>query len=523
MTGRCDAVYRRAVDRQTLQRPVTRARLTAIVAAAIALAVAGAGCGDGDTAAVGAAQEATAEGPAATVAAEASTPAIPSFRDEILPVLADSCAGCHAPGAPGSTHLELATAFDARAASPDIALVVDAGVMPPWPASDLSVAFHGDNSLDPDQVDAVVAWARAGAPLDVDDDTPIESTRPLQVIEDPDLVVTSAKGPYRGSVEVRDDYRCLIFDPQVTEPSWILASQFEPDRTEVVHHGIISLASAELRQQAEYWDSLEPGPGWTCYGGNGLSTAEGGYEIGLGGWAPGAQPARRPPGYATPLNPGDFIVVQIHYHYDDDDIPADLSRMVFDLASPAEIEANGGSFAQLTSQLYLGAAEIPCTEGDTHPLCDRDAALDRVEDLYGPFGRSLAEALTRQCGYAPEDFVDMNQGEAWSSCDLAVGNPGRIVSIGAHMHELGQSLRMTLHPDTPDEVVLLDIPDWSFEWQFGYSPVDDIVIERGDIVRVECRWGRDRAPYEAVGYILWAEGTGDEMCYTSITTAPGER
>ena len=305
-------------------------------------------------------------------------------------------------------------------------------------------------------------------------------------------------------------------------PSWILASQFEPDQTEVVHHGIITLASAELRQQAEFWDSLEPGPGWTCYGGNGLSTADGGYEIGLGGWAPGAQPARRPPGYATPLNPGDFIVVQIHYHYDDDDIPADLSRMVFDLASPEEVEANGGSFAQLTSQLYLGAAEIPCVDGDTHPLCDRDAALDRVEELYGAFGRGLAEGLTRQCGYVPEDFAEMNQGEAWSSCDLAIGNPGRIVSIGAHMHELGQSFRMTLHPDTPDEVVLLDIPDWSFEWQFGYSPVDDIVIERGDIVRVECSWGRDRAPYEAVGYILWAEGTGDEMCYSSITTAPGE-
>jgi len=68
--------------------------------------------------------------------------------------------------------------------------------------------------------------------------------------------------------------------------------------------------------------------------------------------------------------------------------------------------------------------------------------------------------------------------------------------------------------------VLLDIPDWDFDWQFGYSPVDDIVIERGDIVRVECSWGRDRAPYEAVGYILWAEGTGDEMCYSSIATAP---
>ncbi len=91
-------------------------------------------------------------------------------------------------------------------------------------------------------------------------------------------MVTSAKGPYQGSLAVRDDYRCLIFDPEITEPSWILASHFEPDQTEVVHHGIITLASAELRQQAEFWDSLDPGPGWTCYGGNGLSTADGGLR-----------------------------------------------------------------------------------------------------------------------------------------------------------------------------------------------------------------------------------------------------
>ena len=74
--------------------------------------------------------------------------------------------------------------------------------------------------------------------------------------------------------------------------------------------------------------------------------------------------------------------------------------------------------------------------------------------------------------------------------------------------------------DTDEELILLDIPDWDFEWQLGYQPVDDIVIDRNDVIRIDCGWNRERAPYEAVGYILWSDGTGDEMCYSSITTAP---
>jgi len=66
----------------------------------------------------------------------------------------------------------------------------------------------------------------------------------------------------------------------------------------------------------------------------------------------------------------------------------------------------------------------------------------------------------------------------------------------------------------------LDIPDWDFQWQFNYHPVEEIILQYGDTIRVDCAWNRERAPYEAVGYILWSLGTGDEMCYSGITTAP---
>ena len=88
------------------------------------------------------------------------------------------------------------------------------------------------------------------------------------------------------------------------------------------------------------------------------------------------------------------------------------------------------------------------------------------------------------------------------------------------MHEFGAAYRMTLHPDTPDERILLDIPVWDFEWQLNYEPVEDIRIERGDIVRFECWWDRTLQFMPEPRYITWNEGTVDEMCFSSIAVLP---
>lgn len=441
------------------------------------------------------------------------------FSNEIMPILETVCAQCHTPGGPAAHDLEFATAQSVADAAQEIHWVTQTGLMPPWLASDLSVDFRNDYTLTEDQLDSISRWVDGGALIDVDPTTAIVSTVPRKVLDERDLVVTSVDGPYQGSTAVLDDYRCVIFDPQITETQWILAESFEADQVTVAHHAITTLASQEKRALAEAQDAADPGVGWRCYGGHGLDKAEGGYAFGLGGWAPGRPPSHQPEGYGIPLRPGDFIVVQMHYHFADE-APADLSRMVFDLASPEELAAVDGQFKTLRGALYLGPAEIPCYAGDTNPLCDRDAALQRVFELYGNRARFIPDFMLAQCDATPADYVDMTDGTAWSTCDLKVRNPGRIHSLGAHMHELGLAFRMTLNPDTPDGLILLDIPDWDFEWQFGYQPVDDIWITKDDVIRVECTWNRERAPYDAEGYVLWAEGTGDEMCYSGITTAP---
>ena len=441
-----------------------------------------------------------------------------SFSSEVLPILENHCALCHAPGSPGSTHMELAVAADALVNAFGIGRLVDSGDMPPWPASKLSLDFVGDHSITEEQKKLLVAWADQGGPIDTPPDKKIVSQKPLMTITEPDLAITSAKGPYQGSTDNLDDYRCMIFDPDVKKTEWILASHFVPDKLEIVHHGIFTLASEEYREQAEQLDESDTGVGWSCYGGTGLIEQESGYQFGFGGWAPGDPPEVSPDGYAVPLRPGDFLIVQLHYHYDYS-APPDLSTMLFDLASDEDIAANGGAFKTLTGQLFLGPAEIPCYDGDTHPLCDRDAAIENATERFGLRGQ-LSNFFNRQCGFTPADYAHMTTGTANSSCDIGVSAPGKIVSLTGHMHELGLSIRLTLNPETENERILLDIPDWDFQWQLNYHPVEEIILQYGDTIRVDCAWNRERAPYEAVGYILWSLGTGDEMCYSGIRTAP---
>jgi predicted nucleotidyltransferase len=45
-------------------------------------------------------------------------------------------------------------------------------------------------------------------------------------------------------------------------------------------------------------------------------------------------------------------------------------------------------------------------------------------------------------------------------------------------------------------------------------------VKRGDTVRIECRWDRSQRPLDTPRYIVFAEGTEDEMCFSTYTVLP---
>ena len=94
------------------------------------------------------------------------------------------------------------------------------------------------------------------------------------------------------------------------------------------------------------------------------------------------------------------------------------------------------------------------------------------------------------------------------------------------MHLLGASIRVELNPGTPRRRVLLDIPRWDFHWQNAYQLVKPVSAGPGDVLRVTCRHDVTKRHHtEGVPhtprYILWGEGTTDEMCLGIVQVTRG--
>ncbi len=431
------------------------------------------------------------------------------FSQSIMPILANNCASCHNPNGPGSSHWLLATAQDVVDTAQVLPAFVTSGYMPPWPASDLSVPFHDNRSLSQDQIDALVAWSATGD-LDIDPATPIESPDGVVALGEIDMTLEPLE-PYDGSPALLDDYRCLIYDPELTEPTWLNGFKFVPDQTAVVHHAIGNIVPAEARGLADAAAEADTtGGGWTCFGGIGIPADD---DIFIA-WAPGQDPTQYPEKSGLLMEPGDFIVIQIHYHYEED-APADASSVELDFLSPDDV-ADGAS--QIRIAEYVAPAEIPCSADETGPLCDRATAMERAIGLYGRQGVQ-ADGFNALCGVTPDDFAAMTTGIATGSCELPFYEFGEIVSVFGHMHEIGTKFRMTLNPGRADEQVLLDIPEWDFDWQYNYEPIENIIVRPGDSVLIECEWDRSLIKDgEEPRYIFWSDGTNDEMCFSSVVT-----
>jgi hypothetical protein len=434
-----------------------------------------------------------------------------SFASDVQPVVEEVCARCHTGDGPGAVHVAMDTAGEIAANAFDIGTVVSVGEMPPWPASDLGPAYERDWSLDEDQIDAIVRWSAVDGPLDVDPAMAIVPVHGPIALEDFDAELRPAKG-YDGTAFQPDEYRCYVYDPGLSAEAFVEAYEFVPDQTEVVHHAIGYLIPGSRMDRANELSAQDSQDGWSCFGGSGLGV----NDIFLG-WAPGQTATEFEVGSGLHMGAGDFMVLQVHYHFEVD-APPDQSalrlRWVDDATDVEEIVVGQ----------YFAPAEIPCSEQEEGPLCDREAAMARALDRYGAQGVQ-ADFILALCGQDPNVVGRLSeQGVASGSCDQPVNNPGHLVSVLGHAHELGRSFRMTLNPGRPDERILLDIPNWSFDWQFAYEPVEDIELRVGDTVRVECTWDRTlRDPVLEPAYVFWADGTDDEMCFATLVTSGGDR
>src|SRR5580658_2183462 len=87
---------------------------------------------------------------------------IPTFNQDILPILQKNCQSCHRPGEIGP--MPLLTYENARPWAKAIKAAVLSRKMPPWFADPAYGHFQNDRRLRDDEIRKIAAWVDGGAP-----------------------------------------------------------------------------------------------------------------------------------------------------------------------------------------------------------------------------------------------------------------------------------------------------------------------------------------------------------------------
>jgi hypothetical protein len=447
---------------------------------------------------------------------EAAPPAAPSFARDVAPIVREKCTGCHRLGGIGPFPLETAKQISSRAE------LVEAAVrdrrMPPWPPGPRSPAYvdERDRRLSSRERATILAWARAGARVDGPalGRKPVAPAPPRAGETELRLRMPRTYRPNAPS-GVTDDYRCFLLDPKLGGDAAVTSARIEPGATEVVHHVILFRAGAAQVPEARRLDAAGRGLGWSCFGGTGLSAGSTPRSIQdslddaswIAAWAPGWGAGRMPEGTGVSLPAGSQVVMQVHYNLLHGRA-ADRSQVVLTTATaPAGL-------APLRTMLLPAPVELACAKGERARLCSRNEALFDLTRKYGPGAAFVPAGLLVLC----RGTASSPTPTPVSTCDRRLTAPTTIRVAAGHMHLLGASIRLVLNPGTPRARVLLDIPRWDFHWQNAYALAKPVRAAPGDVVRVTCRHdagkrhrgegGIPRAPR----YVLWGEGTTDEMC-----------
>jgi hypothetical protein len=310
-----------------------------------------------------------------------------------------------------------------------------------------------------------------------------------------------------------DDYRCFLLDPRLSRDTYLTGTNVVPGNPDVVHHVILFRVAPEQVADAKRLDAESDGQGWTCFGGSGLpgDLANVDDASWLGAWAPGGTETVIRRGYGVDLPRGSRIVMQVHYNL--------LAGQSPDLSSTQiRVTDHSDEITPLHTYLLPAPVELPCRPGhDDGALCDRDASVADLKVRVGPGPGSTADLLHLLCRSRPTPAET-------TSCARTIVRPMTILGVAGHMHLLGRQIKIEVDPDTPQAQTVLDIKVWNFDDQ-GSRPIDPVALEPGQTVKVTCRhvqWLRDLLPAfegQEEKYVVWGEGTTDEMCLGMLSVA----
>ncbi len=383
-----------------------------------------------------------------------------TWSRDVAPLLGEACVVCHSEG--GSAPFVLETYDDVRRRADRILEATEAGVMPPWLPGGEHGRFEGDRRLAARSVELLRRWVDLGLP---EGDAGVRAEPRGQVSVDlgpADLVV--ALPTYTMPAEGRDVYRNLVVPIPVEEDRWVESIELVPGRGGVVHHARLMV---DTTSSSRLLDSEDPAPG---FDGMELRSNAGDPDGHFVGWTPGK--SRLPPleGMAWRVTPGTDLVAQLH------------------MRTTGEVE-------EVDARVEFRFAESPPT---------RAPAILVISSLMIDIPAGESEYRTTNSFTLPVDV--------------------EVLSVYPHAHYLGKRLRATALLPGGEEVELIDIPEWDFDWQDDYRFAEPVSLPAGTTILKEYTFdnsaNNEHNPANPPRRVVYGSNSDDEMADLILQVLP---
>lgn len=354
-----------------------------------------------------------------------------TYTGHVAEILNRRCVECHRTGE--LAPFPLTSYQDVIGWSEMIVEVVSQNRMPPWFADPRYGEFSNDCSMSEEEKQTLYAWVNNGSP----EGDPIAAPEAPQFVKgwnigEPDAVYAMPE-PYTVQADGTIDYKYFTIDPQLTEDVWVTAAEARPDNTSVVHHIVLfavppgggGFGGGDSRtSDGDRPNRNRDGRGERRSRAGGEGAIAGGQLIAI--YAPGMPAWQYPEGMALKVKKGSTFIIQMHYTACGSE-QQDQSFIGLKFAKPEYVKQS------IRNGMALNVGfEIPPHDNDY--------------------------VVTSKTRFLRETTL---------------------LQLFPHMHYRGKSFTFEAqYPDGTSEI-LLDVPNYDFNWQLRYDLAEPKQMPRG--------------------------------------------
>jgi hypothetical protein len=392
----------------------------------------------------------------------------PTWHQDIRPLLADRCWGCHndevenpSAGVYSWEHYDNVAPLAGWIATKLEGDDLQPRYMPPFGVQETEECSPEGTWLDDWRLSEAEQalferWVDAGTPEGDSADAVEAEVPPIVSLEGEEIETYTLQAT---DVDPGEDvYICFSLDLDLETTRWINGAEVLPDNRNVVHH--VVLFTDPLGDSAAY------GGPYPCYGGPQVKESQVIFA-----WAPGGQPMTLPESSGVEMQGGSHLIAQVHYH-PGDTVMSDQSAIAIRWLDEqptylARMAVYGGLSEQSSHSSYIEDGEFLIPAGSTGHV------------------------------------------ETWRQ-PLELDGERRLWAVFPHMHAMGDDILITIEDDSGSRC-LSHNDRWDFNWQLTYryaGTYEELpMLDSSAELVIRCTYDNPTEEDVSIG-----EDTTDEMC-----------